>query len=326
MKCGPSSLSIITMNNINIRQPFFSVIIPVYNAVKLVGETLESVFAQECEDFEIIVVNDGSTDNTRDVLEAYAENCRLRMRIIQQENKGEGGARNRGIFSAQGKYLAFLDQDDLWFPWTLETYFNVLQTHDFPSILVASGAEFHNLEDAAKIKYAEISVSVYEDFFSAAHDQYLPAGTPGTVVKAEEAQRIGGLSEDRVIGIDQEIFLKLGEAKGLVHVTSPVTVAIRRHEGNLQRNVTMAAKGALLFIDRECRNMYPGKSDRKWTRRRIISRWTRTVSMQCLRAKYYRQAWEIYFRTFFWNLYLWRIKYLLGFPLKHMFERILKLQ
>jgi len=303
--------------------PFFSVIIPAYNCGHLIGETLDSALEQDFDDFEIIVVNDGSTDNTRDVIETYAKKQGMRIQVIHQKNIGEGGGRNRGIYAAQGKYLAFLDQDDLWFPWTLKTYYNVILSKNYPSILIATGTEFHSRESVIDIREDKLQAFSYDDYFSAACRQYIPAGTPGTVVNAIEAHRVGGLSEDRVIGIDQEFFLKLGEAKGVVHITSPVTVAIRRHEGNLQLNVTMAARGALLFIDKECRSMYPGKADRKWTRRKIISRWTRTVSVQCLRAKYFEQGWMIYRQTFIWHLYLGRVKYLLGFPLKYLLERAL---
>jgi len=93
-----------------------SVIIPTYNCETYVGQAVESVLAQTYQDFELIVVDDGSTDNTRQVLEPYLD----RITYLYQENQGESAARNRGIQMAQGEYVAFLDSDDLWLPRKLE--------------------------------------------------------------------------------------------------------------------------------------------------------------------------------------------------------------
>lgn len=89
----------------------FSIIIPVYNVEKYLSKCLESVFAQTCSDYEIIAVNDGSTDSSREILETY-QNNHSNMKLINQKNKGLGGARNTGIQNAQGEFLVFLDSDD----------------------------------------------------------------------------------------------------------------------------------------------------------------------------------------------------------------------
>lgn len=301
--------------------PFFSVIITAYNYAHLIAETIESALNQQFTDYEIIIVNNGSTDDTAHVLSRYSNSSSGRIIVIEnQENRGEGGGRNRGIFAAQGKYLAFLDADDLWYPWTLQTYYDTILKYDYPAILIATGSEFYTRETVNAISKDKLQVSAYDNFFSAAARRYIPAGTPGTVVNAEDARRIGGLSEERVIGIDQEFFLKLGDVKGVVHVTSPVTAAIRRHGGNMQRNVPMAADGMLLFIKKECRGLYPGGPAYRWERRAIISRLARTISLQSLRAQLFAQAWLIYRRTILWHLRLGRIKYLVGFPFLYLYE------
>jgi glycosyltransferase involved in cell wall biosynthesis len=93
----------------------FSVIIPTYNRAALLCTALDSVFAQTFTDYEVIVVDDGSTDGTAAMVASYGG----RVRYFQQQNKGPGAARNLGAQHATGEYLAFLDSDDLWFPWTL---------------------------------------------------------------------------------------------------------------------------------------------------------------------------------------------------------------
>jgi len=104
-----------------------SVIIPLYNKGKYIARALDSVFAQTYQDFEAIVVDDGSTDDGPDIVREYNE---PRLRLIQQANAGPGSARNRGIKETIAPYLAFLDADDEWLPGFLEIALQNLQKHE----------------------------------------------------------------------------------------------------------------------------------------------------------------------------------------------------
>src|SRR6476619_2378317 len=112
----------------------FSVVIPSFNRVALLRTTLNSVFAQRFSDFEVIVVDDGSTDQTMEYLRPLKD----QVTAIRQANQGPGAARNRGARQATGTYLAFLDSDDLWFPWTLEIYRKVINEHNYPSFITST--------------------------------------------------------------------------------------------------------------------------------------------------------------------------------------------
>jgi glycosyltransferase involved in cell wall biosynthesis len=92
--------------------PYFSVIIPLYNKSKYIKKTLQSVLNQNFLDFEIIVVDDGSTDNSLAIVKQFEDR---RLKIYKQENKGVSAARNKGISNAKGAYLALIDADDLWY-------------------------------------------------------------------------------------------------------------------------------------------------------------------------------------------------------------------
>lgn len=112
-----------------------SVIIPAYNAEKYIAETIESVLRQSYQDYEIIVVDDGSTDKTRSILESYTD----RVRYFYKENGGPASARNLGIKHARGEYIALLDADDIWLPQKLEKQIEVFEKS--PDIgLVHSGS------------------------------------------------------------------------------------------------------------------------------------------------------------------------------------------
>ena len=92
--------------------PKVSIIIPTYNTANYISEAVDSALAQTYPDSEIIVVDDGSTDGTRQLLESYGH----RIRYIYQDNQGVSTARNKGVQEAQGEYMAFLDADDIWYP------------------------------------------------------------------------------------------------------------------------------------------------------------------------------------------------------------------
>lgn len=98
------------------QSPLVSAIIPVYNGACYVAQAIESVRQQTYAPVEIIVVDDGSTDESSAIVQAFAE-----VRLIRQENAGVGAARNTGIAAARGEFLAFLDQDDRWLPEKLTT-------------------------------------------------------------------------------------------------------------------------------------------------------------------------------------------------------------
>ena len=120
--------------------PFFSVIIPVFNRAPILGKALRSVLSQTCQDFEIIVVDDGSQDNPRAVVEVIGD---PRIRFLRQENQGGGTARNTGINAAQGRFIAPLDSDDVFLPHHLESMKALLEKTDgvvgYARILVNRG-------------------------------------------------------------------------------------------------------------------------------------------------------------------------------------------
>ena len=105
--------------------PKVSVIIPTYNRANYLSRAIDSVFDQTYQDFEVIVVDDGSMDNTKEVLAKYNS----KIRYFYQENRGVSTARNVGIREARGEWIAFLDSDDIWLPKKLELQSNITKTY-----------------------------------------------------------------------------------------------------------------------------------------------------------------------------------------------------
>jgi hypothetical protein len=117
-----------------------SVIIPLYNKAPYVGRTLDSILAQTFRDFEVIVVDDGSTDAGAEVVACCPD---PRVRLLRQDNAGPGAARNRGLAEARGTYVAFLDADDEWLPAYLEKSVALLEAHGPAAATVSSGYFLH---------------------------------------------------------------------------------------------------------------------------------------------------------------------------------------
>ena len=115
--------------------PRVSVVIPAWNAAGFIEKTLATVAAQTFKDFEIVVIDDGSSDATKDVVERFLKDKGLRGRCIRQENKKIAGARNAGIKAAEAELIAFLDHDDLWFPEKLEAVLREFDSHPEADLL-----------------------------------------------------------------------------------------------------------------------------------------------------------------------------------------------
>lgn len=103
-----------------------TVIVPLYNKAPYIQRAIDSIFAQTIQDFEIIVVDDGSTDDGSRIVEAYGD---IRLRLLRQGNQGVSSARNRGVNEAQADFIVFLDADDEWLPAHLETLFRLRETY-----------------------------------------------------------------------------------------------------------------------------------------------------------------------------------------------------
>ena len=161
------------------KTPKVSVIIPTYNRAHLVGRAIRSVLNQTYQDFEIIVVDDGSTDNTEEVVKSFND---PRIRYIRhEENKGAAAARNTGIKAAKGKFIAFQDSDDEWLPKKLEKQMEAFDNASPKVGVVYTG--FWSIEGNVK-RYSLNKEIVHKE--GDIHSQILQGnfiGTPAAVVK-----------------------------------------------------------------------------------------------------------------------------------------------
>jgi teichuronic acid biosynthesis glycosyltransferase TuaG len=110
-----------------LENPFFSIIMPAYNAADYITEAIESVIAQEFLNWELLVIDDGSTDETQEIVNGFIEKD-TRVKLYSQPNQGLAGARNTGLRNAKAEWIAFLDSDDIWLPQKLQVQYKTLQS------------------------------------------------------------------------------------------------------------------------------------------------------------------------------------------------------
>lgn len=172
---SPTALAALTVPSSSAAEaePDVSIIIPVYNAALYLRECLESVVRQDVSSFEVVCVNDGSTDDSLTILEEFARNDG-RVRVFSQVNGGAGSARNRGINEARGRYLAFIDPDDYYA--ADDVLSKAIKAADEHDALVCGGSFVAFLEGSKEIHSFKWDESVYtfheEGFRSFVDDQF----------------------------------------------------------------------------------------------------------------------------------------------------------
>ena len=134
--------------------PFFSVILPTHNRATFIGQAIDSILLQSFTNFELIIIDDGSTDNTKEVVSAFNDK---RIFYHYQENQERSIARNNGIKKAQGQYICFLDSDDYYLPNHLAVLYENIKNHNYPVAL------FHTYQ-TYKVNGQEKDMQFYDDY------------------------------------------------------------------------------------------------------------------------------------------------------------------
>lgn len=198
-----------------------SCIVPVYNGERFVAAAVESILAQTYRPIELLVVNDGSTDNTTKVLDKFGN----QLQVVYQENAGQAAARNRGLDLAVGEFVAFLDADDIWLPEKLALQVEYLATHpeaDLCNCLMENFWEQDLVDEAERLR-------------ETVHAKPYPATWQGLLVRREVFGRVGTL-DTGVRYSDVREWLHRAKGMGItVGRLERVLVHRRIHSNNLSR-------------------------------------------------------------------------------------------
>lgn len=205
-----------------------SVVIPLYNKEKQIACTLQSVFEQTFQNFEIVIVDDGSTDNSVEEVEKFDDS---RIRLIHQTNAGVSAARNRGIEEASGELIAFLDADDVWMPEYLATQYGLYQKYPECSVY-ACNYEFRDSEGKVtptiirKLPF-EGEDGILSNYFEVASCSHPPICSISIMVKKMAIQAIGGFPLGIKSGEDLLTWARLAVSGAIVYSRKSLAVFVR---------------------------------------------------------------------------------------------------
>ncbi|HEY7912328.1 MAG TPA: glycosyltransferase family A protein [Blastocatellia bacterium] len=209
--------------------PAVSIIIPVYNAARFIGEALDSVFAQTFTDFEAIVVNDGSSDKKE--LELAIEPYRERIVYIEQENRGVSAARNSGIRAARGRYIALLDSDDIWEPEYLAVQVEALEREPGLDVVFPNALIFGDSPHAGK-KYQDVNPAEGDVTFERLVTQKCYVWV-GVTARREVIVNAGMFDESLRSVEDFDLWLRIVKRGGRIGYHRRVLARYRKRVGSL---------------------------------------------------------------------------------------------
>ena len=233
-----------------------SVVIPLYNKEGQIAHTLQSVFEQTFQDFEIVVVDDGSTDNSVEEVERFDDS---RIRLIHQTNAGVSAARNRGIEEARGELIAFLDADDEWKPEYLATQYGLYQKYPECSVY-ACNYEFR--DSKGNVTPTIIRKSPFEgedgilsNYFEVASCSHPPLWTSAVVIKKSAIQAIGGFPIGIKSGEDLLTWARLAVSGTIAYSIKSLAMFIR-DEGLFNKDQQLRVPEKEDIVGQELKKLY----------------------------------------------------------------------
>lgn len=235
-----------------------SVVIPAYNAAAFLRQTIESVLAQTRPALEVLVVDDGSTDDTAQIAQSFGSP----VRCLRQENQGLSRARNAGILAARGDWIALLDADDLWLPHKLARQMECLRQHaqhrrtssgkaqrkaQRPAIACFTLTEY--VDTAGHVLRCS-EVPHFPDLVEALLLYSCIIGPPSAALLRRETLQEIGLFDPRFSQCaDWDLWLRLAEAGPVVYVAEPL-VRYRLHGANMSRDIALLERDTFAVLDK----------------------------------------------------------------------------
>ncbi len=215
-----------------------SVIMPLYNKAQYVVRAVESVLAQSYTNFELLVIDDGSTDDGPSKVEAVSDS---RIRLIKQQNAGVSAARNRGINEAKGKWIAFLDADDFWMKDYLTQQIELLERNpdlawSATNFFIETGSQqrkgIHSNHDFTKMKMG--GNEYFDNYFHARYTQTVEAWTGSIIVRKDIFEKVGMFTTTMSHGEDTDMWFRIAfKCPQIGYIPEPLAVYDASVQGSL---------------------------------------------------------------------------------------------
>ena len=259
-----------------------SVIIPLYNKVESIATALDCVLEQTYQDFEVVVVDDGSTDKGAAIVEQYTDS---RVRLVHQENAGVSAARNRGIAVAKGEYVAFLDADDEWLPEYLEVQHGLAQKYPQCDVF-ATNYIFHGFTGNQVPTILRRLPSKNEDFeltnyFEVAYSSHPPLWTSAVMARKKAVESVGGFPVGVKSGEDLLTWARLAVRYRIAYSVRPLAI-YNLGEGYDKKTLPPRRQDACDPVGKELLAIYGANPQIKGLRK-YLSHWHRMRASTAIR-------------------------------------------
>ncbi len=215
--------------------PLISVIIPCYNTERYVGLAIQSVLDQTFRDFEIIVVDDGSTDNSASIIKSFKDE---RVRYVYQKNGGLSNARNTGIKKAKGRFIALLDADDVFLRNNLQVCYDYIKGKDDIGLVTGS---FQRIDSNGKVltSFRKMKTTVINPEEQIVNNKLIPTGN---LIRKDVIEKIGGFNEKLRASEEWEFHTRLCFSGKKCVIIPPLTYQYRETAGSITSNVENLTK------------------------------------------------------------------------------------
>lgn len=231
------------MNDITKSYPEISVVIPAYNSTKTIKATIDSVLNQTFNNFELIVINDGSTDSTLDIISQFQDS---RIKVFSFENAGGNVSRNRGLHKAVGAFVSFLDADDLWTPDKLASQLKALQDNADAKVAY-SWTDY--IDENGKLLVSGNHITVNGDVYERLLVSNFLENGSNPLIHREALVELGGFDESLKAAQDWDMWLRLAAKYSFVCVPT-VQILYRVSTNSLSSNLARQEKACLQVLER----------------------------------------------------------------------------
>ncbi len=217
-----------------------SIIIPAYNAQKYIRETIQSVLDQTYSNWELIIVNDGSNDNTEEIVERFND---PRLRYFKQPNAGVSTSRNNGLEMSKGEYIAFLDADDIWLPDNLSEKITFLEHHQDCGLVHGDTQVINEKSEKQKIIYQGKSGWILDDLLLW-NGCCIPAPS-SILIQRNIIKKTGNWDPQLSTAADQEFFFRVAKNFKIGRIPKVLSL-YREHTENMHLNIDRLEKEYIL--------------------------------------------------------------------------------
>jgi glycosyltransferase involved in cell wall biosynthesis len=222
--------------------PKVSVTIPVFNASQFISQAIESVLNQTYSDYELIVVDDGSTDDTASIVMKYGE----RLRYIYQKNQGLSSARNTGIEKAEGEYLAFLDADDYWDKEKLKHQVAVLNNSPDTGVVYTA---LRVVDKDGHLIEARRCLAKGHIFSNLLTENCVVGSCSSSLIRRKCFEKVGTFDETLSASEDWDLWLRIASHYSFDFVDLPLTF-YRLHAGNMHKDLALMERNVFQVLDK----------------------------------------------------------------------------